>query len=74
MNSLEKVSANAEVRNIWMVVGALVDGLINTGIEKNLSINKLLSNVDRQLKIILDVSEDEFLNQYSKDVVKNAHY
>lgn len=74
LNSLEKVSANAEVRNIWMVVGALVDGLINKGIEKNLSINKLLSNIDRQLKIILDVGEDEFLNQYSKELVKNALY
>ena len=74
LNSLEKVSANAEVRNIWIVVGALVEGLVNKGIEKNISINKLLSTVDRQLKLILDVGEDEFLNQYSKELVKNTLY
>ncbi|NOR43643.1 MAG: hypothetical protein GQ572_09935, partial [Gammaproteobacteria bacterium] len=74
LNSLEKVSADAEVRNIWMVTGALVEGLVNKGIEKNISINKLLSTVDRQLKLILDIGEDEFLNQYSKELVKNILY
>ena len=74
LNSLGKVSADAEVRNIWMVTGALVEGLVNKGIEKNISINKLLSTVDRQLKLILDIGEDEFLNQYSKELVKNILY
>ncbi len=74
LNSLERVSSNAEVRNIWMVVGALVEGLINKGIETNLSIKTLLGDVDRQLKLILDTDEDEFSNQYSKEMVKNALY
>ena len=72
--SLEKVSSINEVRNIWIVIGALVDGLVNNGIEANLSINTLLGNLDRQLKLIVDVGEDEFLNQYSKELVKNSLY
>ncbi len=71
LRALEKVSSNAEVRRIWMVVGALVDGLLKQGIDTNLSIKMLLGTVDRQLKLILDNGEEEFARQYSKELVKN---
>ena len=74
LDSLEKVTSHSEVRNIWMIVSALIDGLKDGGIEKSVSIQTLLSGVDRQLKLILNVGEDEYLNQYSKDLVKNALY
>jgi chemosensory pili system protein ChpA (sensor histidine kinase/response regulator) len=74
LESLEKVTSHSEVRNIWMIVSALIDGLKSRGIEKSVSIQTLLSGVDRQLKLILNVGEDEYLNQYSKDLVKNALY
>ena len=71
LRALEKVSSNAEVRRIWMVVAALVDGLLKQGIDTNLSIKMLLGTVDRQLKLILDNGEEEFARQYSKELVKN---
>ena len=71
LRALEKVSSNAEVRRIWMVVGALVDGLLKQGIDTNLSIKMLLGTVDRQLKLILDNGEEEFARHYSKELVKN---
>jgi len=74
LNSLEKVTSHSEVRNIWMIVSALIDGLKSRGIEKSVSVQTLLSGVDRQLKLVLNVGEDEFLNHYSKDLVKNALY
>jgi chemosensory pili system protein ChpA (sensor histidine kinase/response regulator) len=74
LNALEKVSAYDEVRRIWMVVGALVEGLMKHGIDSNISIKMLLGAVDRQLKFILDNGEDEFSNQYSKELVKNVLY
>ncbi len=74
LSSLEKVSSNAEVRRLWMVIGALAEGLIKQGIDTNLSIKMLLGAVDRQLKLILDVGEDEFARQYSKELVKNILY
>ena len=74
LNSLEKVTSHSEVRNIWMIISALIDGLKSRGIEKSVSVQTLLSGVDRQLKLILNVGEDEFLNHYSKDLVKNALY
>ena len=74
LNALEKVSSNDEVRRIWMVVGALVEGLIKQGIKSNLSIKMLLAAVDRQLKTIFDKGEESFSRQYSKELVKNALY
>ena len=74
LSALEKVSGNEEVRRIWMVVGALVEGLMKQGIDSNLSINMLLAAVDRQLKFILDNGEENFSRQYSKELVKNVLY
>jgi len=74
LNSLEKISSNAEVRRIWMVAGALVEGLMKQGIDTNLSIKMLLGAVDRQLKLILDDGEEKFANKYSKELLKNILY
>jgi chemosensory pili system protein ChpA (sensor histidine kinase/response regulator) len=74
LHSLEKVSSNAEVRRIWMVVGALVEGLIKQGIDTNLSIKMLLGAIDRQLKLVLDEGEEAFSKNYSKELLKNVLY
>jgi len=74
LSALEKVSSNAEVRRLWMVIEALVEGLMNDGISANLSIKMLLGAVDRQLKLILDAGEDEFAESYSRELLKNVLY
>ncbi|NOQ87891.1 MAG: hypothetical protein GQ550_03120, partial [Gammaproteobacteria bacterium] len=74
LNSLEKASSNAEVRRVWMVAGALVEGLMKQGIDPNLSIKMLLGAVDRQLKLILDDGEEAFGKNYSKELLKNILY
>jgi chemosensory pili system protein ChpA (sensor histidine kinase/response regulator) len=74
LNSLEKVSSEAEVRRIWMVAGALVEGLMKQGIDTNLSIKMLLGAIDRQLKLILDDGEEAFRGKYSKELLKNILY
>ena len=74
LSSLEKVSSNAEVRRLWMVLGALVEALMKEGINVNLSIKMLLGAVDRQLKLILDVGEDDFSRSYSRELLKNVLY
>lgn len=74
LNALEKVSSNSEVRHIWMIAGALAEGLNNEGIENSLSVKKLLGAIDRQFKQILDLGESEFKNQYSKELVTNILY
>jgi len=74
LHSLEKVSSNAEVRRIWLAVGALVEGLMKQGIDTNLSIKMLMGAVDRQLKQVLDDGEELFAQNYSTELVKNVLY
>ena len=74
LNSFEKVSSHAEVRHIWIVVGALVEGLMKQGIDTNLSIKMLLGAVDRQLKQILDDGEEAFAEKYSTELMSNVLY
>ena len=74
LNALEKVSSCAEVRRIWIVIGTLVEGLLKRGIDSSPSIKMLLGSGDRQLKLILDIGEDKFEQEYSKELVKNALY
>ena len=74
LNALEKVSSCAEVQRIWIVVGTLAEGLIKKGIDSSISINMLLASVDRELKLILNIGEDRFEKEYSKELVKNALY
>jgi chemosensory pili system protein ChpA (sensor histidine kinase/response regulator) len=74
LNSLEKASSNDEVRRVWMVAGALVEGLMKRGIDTNLSIKMLLGAIDRQLKLVLDEGEEAFAGNYSKELLKNILY
>jgi chemosensory pili system protein ChpA (sensor histidine kinase/response regulator) len=74
LHSLEKVSSNAEVRRVWMVCGALVEGLMKQGIDTNLSIKMLLGAIDRQLKLVLDEGEEAFSKNYSRELLKNVLY
>ncbi len=74
LSALEKISSNTEVRQMWMVTSALIEGLIKQGISANLSIKMLLGAIDRQLKLILDDGEYAFEKNYSKELVKNILY
>ncbi|HEB81508.1 MAG TPA: hybrid sensor histidine kinase/response regulator [Gammaproteobacteria bacterium] len=74
LNSLVKVSAEAEVQRLWMVVSALAEGLMKEGINANLSIKMLMGAVDRQLKLLIDVGEEAFVKDYSRELVTNMLY
>ncbi len=74
LKALEKVSYNDEVRRLWMVAGALVEGLLIESIDNNISVKMLLTALDRQLKKILDKDEEVFLESYSRDLLKNMLY
>jgi len=74
LTALEKVSCHDEVRHLWMVAGALIEGLLLEGIDNNISIKVLLGSLDRQLKKILKNGEETFAESYSKDLLKNMLY
>ena len=72
--ALEKASADAAVRRLWGVIHALVEGLMQEGIDENVTIKMLLGAVDRQLKLVIDEGDDAFAQNYSRELVKNALY
>ncbi len=74
LSALEKVTHDDEIRHLWMVSSALVEGLMHAGIDNNISVKMLLAAVDRKLKQILDKGEEEFLSTYSTDLLKNMLY
>ena len=74
INALQKVSADASVWRFWLVVTALIEGLTDEGVDSNISVKMLLGAVDRQIKLLIDVGEDEFVDNYSQELLKNALY
>ena len=72
--SLEKASAEQSVRRFWSVIAALLEGLYEEGIDTNVSIKMLLGGVDRQIKLLIDLGEDDFAAQFSQDLLKNILY
>ena len=74
IESLEKVSADASVRRFWAVIASLLEAMLDEGIDNNISIKMLLGSVDRQIKLLINVDEDEFIDSYSQETLKNILY
>ena len=74
ISSLEKASAEQSVRRFWSVIAALLEGLLEEGIDTNVSVKMLLGGVDRQIKLVIDAGEEDFAAHYSQDLLKNVLY
>ncbi len=72
--SLEKVSAGQSVRRFWSVIAALLEAMYEEEIDSNVSVKMLLGGVDRQIKLLIDIGEDDFAAQFSQDLLKNILY
>ena len=72
--SLEKVSVEQSVRRFWSVIAALLEGVYEEGIDPNVSVKMLLGGADRQIKLLIDIGEDDFAAQYSQELLKNILY
>jgi len=74
LGELEKKSPVAATRRIWSISSALVEGLLENGIDANVSIKMLLGQVDRNIKQLIDVGEDEFSENIPAELLKNLLY
>ena len=72
--SLEKASADTSVRRFWMVITSLLEGLIEEGIDKSISVKMLMGGIDRQIKLLIDVGENDYVDEYSQEILKNILY
>ncbi len=74
LGELEKKSAQAATRRIWSITSALVEGLMQQGIDSNISIQMLLGQVDRTIKQLIDSDEETFAKNAPADLLKNLLY
>jgi chemosensory pili system protein ChpA (sensor histidine kinase/response regulator) len=72
--ALEKASAEQSVRRYWSVIASLLEGLLDEGIDANVSVKMLLANIDRQIKLLIEIGEDDFTTRYSQELLKNILY
>jgi len=72
--SFEHASVEQSVRRFWSVIAALLEGLYEGGIDSSVSVKMLLGGVDRQIKLLTDLGEDDFAVQFSQDLLKNILY
>ncbi|MCZ6716343.1 MAG: Hpt domain-containing protein [Gammaproteobacteria bacterium] len=56
--SLELAASNREVEQLWWVVGGAIEALSDQGLETSVSLKRLLGQVDRQIKRLVDIGED----------------
>lgn len=74
ITALEKASSGQSVRRFWSVIAALLEGVYEEGIDSSVSVKLLLGGVDRQIKLLIDIGEDDFAAQFSQELLKNILY
>ena len=74
VSSLERVSANVAIRRFWIVIASLLEGLIDEGVDNGISVKMLLGSIDRQIKLLIEVGEDDFAGKFSQEILKNVLY
>ncbi|MCW8830369.1 MAG: hypothetical protein OQK32_02495, partial [Gammaproteobacteria bacterium] len=75
IQSLQKVTVDAAVKRFWMVISALMEAVSDDeSLESNIAVKGLFGSVDRQIKLLIDIDEDEFAAQFSQELLKNMLY
>ncbi len=70
----EEASSEPSVHRLWRVVGALLEALREGGVEAGAAVKRLLGQVDRQIKRIIDGGENQVADAPPDDLVNNMLY
>jgi len=71
LSALQSLSASNEVKRLWWVAAGLIDGLKAETIANGVSLKRVVGQVDRQIKLIMDEGEAALVNNVTQDLVKN---
>jgi len=75
IEALQKVTADVTVKRFWMVVSSLLESISDDeALQHNISVKGLLGGIDRQIKLLVEIGETEFIDQYSQEILKNSLY
>jgi len=71
---LEQVASTPAVFELWWIVGGIIEGLREEGIQADVSLKQLLGQVDQQIKRLIDQGELKVAEDPAKELVNNLLY
>ncbi|HEV2110706.1 MAG TPA: Hpt domain-containing protein, partial [Gammaproteobacteria bacterium] len=71
---LEQAATTPAVFELWWIVGGIIEGLREGGIEADVSLKQLLGQVDRQMKKLMEQGEAQAAEEPAQDLVNNLLY
>ncbi|HEX5339489.1 MAG TPA: Hpt domain-containing protein [Gammaproteobacteria bacterium] len=71
---LEQAATTPAVFELWWIVGGVIEGLREGGVQAEVSLKQLLGQVDRQIKRLMDQGEADIAEDPAKELVNNLLY
>jgi len=71
---LEQIATTQPVFQLWWVVGAVIEGLLNGGLEAGASIKRLLGIADREMRRLYAQGETRYSEQPAVELLNNLLY
>src|SRR6185312_4204034 len=71
---LEQAATTPPVFELWWIVGGIIEGLREGGIQADVSLKQLLGQVDRQMKKLMEQGEGQAADDPAQDLVNNLLY
>ncbi len=71
---LEQAATTPAVFELWWIVGGIIEGLREGGIEADVSLKQLLGQVDRQMKKLMEQGEAQAAEEPAQELVNNLLY
>lgn len=74
IGKLRSASTHDKSKRLWWVALAIMDSLKHNGVESSVALKSLMGKVDRQLRQLASVGEDQFARELQDDLTKNLLY
>jgi chemosensory pili system protein ChpA (sensor histidine kinase/response regulator) len=71
---LEQGATTPAVFELWWIVGGIIEGLREGGIQADVSLKQLLGQVDRQIKKLMEQGEGQAAEEPAQELVNNLLY
>ena len=71
---LESASNRDDMHQLWWVAGGLLESLQNGGLKTSIALKRLLGQIDRQMKRLIDEGPQAFDNHPVTDLLNNLLY
>jgi len=71
LEDLQSLSSNARAARLWWVAAGIVDALRAEGLDSSVTIKRLMGQVDRQIKSVMDYGENGLVQDMPQELFKN---